>query len=74
MSEKCRLGLIAAEKPELWHRWQPVAGDSTFSTDIFVKDMTTGAVTRVSTSGAGGEGDGDNFLPVFSTHHPNRTW
>ena len=24
MSEKCRPGLTAAEKPELWHRWQPV--------------------------------------------------
>jgi hypothetical protein len=23
MSEKCRRGLTAAEKPELWHRWQP---------------------------------------------------
>ena len=23
MSEKCRQGLIAAEKPEFWHRWQP---------------------------------------------------
>ena len=23
MSEKCRQGLTAAEKPELWHRWQP---------------------------------------------------
>jgi hypothetical protein len=22
-SEKCRRGPIAAEKPELWHRWQP---------------------------------------------------
>jgi len=23
MSEKCRQWLTAAEKPELWHRWQP---------------------------------------------------
>jgi hypothetical protein len=23
MSEKCRQGQTAAEKPELWHRWQP---------------------------------------------------
>jgi hypothetical protein len=23
MSEKCRQGLTAAEKSELWHRWQP---------------------------------------------------
>ncbi len=23
MSEKCRQGLTTAEKPELWHRWQP---------------------------------------------------
>ena len=23
ISAKCRQGLTAAEKPELWHRWQP---------------------------------------------------
>ncbi|MFG1339985.1 VCBS domain-containing protein [Xanthobacter autotrophicus] len=43
-----------------------VAGDTNGTSDIFVKDLTTGAVTRVSTDAAGTQGNYDSYSPVFS--------
>jgi Tol biopolymer transport system component len=43
-----------------------VAGDTNGSYDIFVKDLTTGAITRISTSASGAEGNGHSDDPVFS--------
>ncbi len=49
-----------------------VAGDTNGATDIFLKDLTTGAITRVSTfadgsqSGANGSHSGGGSDPVFS--------
>ena len=45
-----------------------VAGDTNNRGDIFVKDLASGAVTRVSTNAAGGQGEGGigSQHPVFS--------
>ena len=43
-----------------------VANDYNGTFDVFVKDLVTGAVTRVSTSAAGGQGNGQSSTPVFS--------
>ena len=43
-----------------------VAGDTNNTTDIFIKDLATGTVTRVSVDGAGAQLNGGSFLPVFS--------
>ena len=43
-----------------------MAGDTNGQSDIFVKDLVTGAITRVSTDGAGGQGNSDSLTPVFS--------
>ena len=43
-----------------------VAGDTNGTGDIFVKNLSTGAVTRVSTDGSGEQVTGDSFEPVFS--------
>ena len=43
-----------------------VDGDTNAATDIFVRDLTSGVVTRVSTSAAGAQANGTNFTPVFS--------
>ena len=43
-----------------------VPGDSNGAGDAFVKDLVTGAITRVSTSAAGLQGNGSSFNPVFS--------
>ncbi|MGG5809358.1 Calx-beta domain-containing protein [Falsiroseomonas sp. CW058] len=43
-----------------------VAGDTNTSTDAFVKDLTTGAITRVSTTASGGQVVGDTQSIVFS--------
>ncbi len=43
-----------------------VPGDSNGFGDAFVKDLVTGAVTRVSTNAAGVQGNRDSFGPVFS--------
>ena len=43
-----------------------VAGDSNGVGDAFVKDLVTGAITRVSTSAAGLQGNFSSFSPVFS--------
>ena len=43
-----------------------VAGDTNNTTDIFIKDLATGTVTRVSVDGAGAQVNGGSFFPVFS--------
>ena len=43
-----------------------VAGDTNGASDIFVKDIATGAITRVSTSASGEAGNGDSTDAVFS--------
>ncbi|WP_439625355.1 Ig-like domain-containing protein, partial [Gemmata sp.] len=43
-----------------------VPGDTNGAFDIFVKDTQTGAVTRVSTTAAGAQGDGDSDQPSVS--------
>ena len=43
-----------------------VAGDTGNFYDIFVKDLVTGAVTRVSTTSTGTQGNNDSQYPVFS--------
>ncbi len=43
-----------------------VAGDTNGHFDIFVKDLATGEVTRLSTDAGGGEADDDSVVPVFS--------
>lgn len=43
-----------------------VAGDTNGVGDIFIKDLLTGAVTRVSTAAAGQQGNGGAYLATFS--------
>jgi hypothetical protein len=43
-----------------------VANDTNTNKDIFVRDRTAGATTRVSVSSAGVQGAGDSFLPSIS--------
>jgi Tol biopolymer transport system component len=43
-----------------------VAGDTNRSEDIFVRDRTTGATTRVSVDGAGNQVNGDSERPSIS--------
>jgi len=43
-----------------------VANDTNATQDIFVKDLATGAVTRVSTDLTGGQSNAGSFVPVFS--------
>jgi Tol biopolymer transport system component len=43
-----------------------VAGDTNNTSDIFVKDLVTGTITRVSTNAAGAQGDGYSMNPSFS--------
>jgi Tol biopolymer transport system component len=43
-----------------------VAGDTNNTLDVFVKDLATGAVTRVSTAADGAQRGSDSFGPVFS--------
>jgi WD40 repeat protein len=44
-----------------------VAGDSNFSSDVFVRDRTVGVTRRESVDSAGAEGDGDSFDANLST-------
>lgn len=44
-----------------------VPGDTNGQPDIFVKDLTTGAITLVSTNASGVQGDGWSYQPVFSS-------
>ena len=41
-----------------------VAGDTNGVSDIFIKDLATGAVTRVSTDAANGESNSNSFKPT----------
>jgi Ca2+-binding RTX toxin-like protein len=43
-----------------------VAGDTNASHDIFVKDLQTGAITRVSTDASGAQANGSSSSPSFS--------
>jgi len=43
-----------------------VAGDTNGVGDIFIKDLLTGAVTRVSTAAGGEQGNGGAYLATFS--------
>ena len=43
-----------------------VPGDTNGKIDIFVKDLATGAVTRVSADSGGLQADGDSLAPSFS--------
>ena len=43
-----------------------VAGDTNGVYDVFVKDLTTGAVTQISVDAAGVQGNSRSFDPVFS--------
>lgn len=44
-----------------------VGGDGNASYDLFLKDLTTGAIRRVSTTAAGGEANGHSFRGQFTT-------
>jgi Tol biopolymer transport system component len=48
-----------------------VPGDTNNATDIFVKDLSTGAVTRVSTAADGTQGKSQSYDPVFSPDGTN---
>jgi Tol biopolymer transport system component len=43
-----------------------VANDTNNSSDIFLKDLTTGAIIRVSESKSGAQGNGHSYFPQFS--------
>jgi VCBS repeat-containing protein len=43
-----------------------VAGDTNGVDDIFIKDLTTGTLMRVSTAGDGSQANGNSVNPVFS--------
>jgi Tol biopolymer transport system component len=43
-----------------------VAGDSNISHDVFVKDLQSGAIQRVSAEAAGAQGNAGSFNPQFS--------
>src|SRR5258707_10872478 len=43
-----------------------VAGDTNSTYDIFVKDLASGAITRVSTAADGTQANSFSELPVFS--------
>lgn len=43
-----------------------VPGDTNRAPDIFLKDLATGAVTRISTSADGAQANGGSYRPVFS--------
>jgi len=43
-----------------------VPGDTNAVRDIFVRDLSTGAITRVSVAGSGVQGDGPSFYPFLN--------
>jgi len=45
-----------------------VAGDTNGYADIFVKDLLTGALTRISNGSSGSQGNGDSASPVISAN------
>ncbi|XUJ36487.1 hypothetical protein ACQ5SK_17210 [Bradyrhizobium japonicum] len=48
-----------------------VPGDTNGAPDIFVKDLTTGAITLVSTNASGVQGDSWSYQPVFCPMVPS---
>jgi Tol biopolymer transport system component len=50
----------------LSHATNLVAGDTNGDDDIFVKDLNTGLITRVSTDSNGVQGNSSSHVPVFS--------
>ncbi len=44
-----------------------VSGDTNNTNDIFVKNLSNGAITRVSTDSIGTQGNGDSRQPMFSS-------
>lgn len=44
-----------------------VSGDTNGTWDVFIKDLTTGVTTRVSTNSLGGQGNNVSSTPIFST-------
>ena len=51
-----------------------VTGDTNAITDIFVRNMTTNATTRISVNSSGVQGNGASTLPRFSTNSTGRTY
>ncbi len=49
------------------HASNLVSGDTNGATDVFVKDVQTGAITRVSTDSAGNQGNSDSYWPSISS-------
>lgn len=47
------------------------AGDTNGLADVYVLDTSNNAVTRISTSGTGGQGNGKSLHPIFS---PDEAW
>jgi Tol biopolymer transport system component len=43
-----------------------VTGDTNVAADIFIKDLTTGSITRVSTAADGTQANADSLFPAFS--------
>jgi Ca2+-binding RTX toxin-like protein len=43
-----------------------VAGDTNGVSDVFLKDLNTGAITRLSTAANGAQTDFDSYTPLFS--------
>ncbi len=50
-----------------------VSGDTNFNFDIFVKNLTTGAIERISTNAAGAQGDGGGSSEVHPAFSPDGT-
>lgn len=60
MSADGRYVLIASDAPDL------VTGDTNGLQDIFLKDMNTGSIRRISLSSAGTQGNNASYLPGVS--------
>ena len=43
-----------------------VSGDTNGATDVFVKDLTTNSITRISTTAVGTQGNSDSYNPAIS--------
>ena len=43
-----------------------VAGDTNGASDVFVRDLQTGAITRVSTDAGGAQGNDHSYSPAIS--------
>ena len=70
--EKCRQGLTAAEKPELWHRWQP--GIVKAIRRVFGKRYAGVASTRLSRQGYSGHGPIGAGCPLLTHFDSGWVW